>query len=400
MRKRALYAVIIVWVSIAVLCESVLAARQREVLTGVTTGRRMVINHNIQQAKQQAVADALKIAVQNAFSSLVSRHVFASNLDFFYDKVHSHHSDYIITYSVLGGMENNGHYLVGVESKVDLKLLEKILTNARIINPDKDKPVLLFFIVEKLSSDLLPKYWWGKNPIPYASLAEKIIIDRMINDQFIVTGYDENRPDPSFYNITINSIYDTASARDLGREMKADMIVFGKASSSEAINRMGEQKAFNGDIVLEAYNVKTGEKAVTSQIQAVAKSDVDQEGNIQAIVKAANLSAQDLSHKINAYWIQTLRKEHAFDVKLEGDNFLPRFIALKHRLKQMPEIENMQPREMSSNSAVLEVFYKGNPSQFADNVILKTFDTFGLEIVEVTDNLVTIKFIEKEDTSL
>ncbi|MDX2441772.1 MAG: hypothetical protein QNK40_14635 [Desulfobacterales bacterium] len=398
--KKTGFRLIILLIGILLISELSFAAKGSEVLTGVTTGKRMIINQKIQQAKQKAVSDALDIAVQNAFAELVSRQVFASNLDFFYNKVLSRASDYIITYRVLGGIENKRYYLVAVESKVDVNLLEKTLTDARILNANKDKPVILFFIAEKTPSDLLPKYWWGNNPTPYRSLAEEVIINKMLQDRFIVTGNDVERPDPSFYNITFNSIYDTAAAKDLGREMKADMIVFGKASSLEAINRMGEEKTFNAQINLEGYNVETGEKVVISQIQAVAKSDMDQEGNIQAIVKAAGLSAQDLIEKIDAYWSQNLRKEHAFDLKIEGNNFLPRFIALKKRFEQMSGIENMQPKEMGANYAVMQVFYKGKASQFADAVMLKTFDSFGLEISDATDSFVTIKFIEKEKTSL
>ncbi len=375
------------------------AAGNPDVFTGVTTAQQRIVNHNIQQAKQKAVSDALDLVVQKAFAEIVSRQVFASNLEFFYHQVLSHTSDYIITYRVLSGIESRDHYLVAVESRVDLALLEKTLTQARILNTQTDKPVILFFITEKTPSDLLPRYWWGNNPIPYKSFAEEVIVGRMIQDRFIVTGNGAERPDPSFYNIRFASIYDIEAAKNLGREMKADMIVFGRADASEAINRMGEEKTFNARISLEAYSLETGEKVVTSQVQAVAKNEIAGQGNIQAITKAAELSAIDLSEKINTFWSQNLRKEHAFDLRLEGENFLPRFIALKQRLRQISGIENMQPKEMGSNYALLEVFYKGRSSQFADAVMLKTFDTFGLEISDVTDNLVTIRFIEKEQPS-
>ncbi|MBU8849596.1 MAG: hypothetical protein KOO64_08630 [Desulfobacterales bacterium] len=399
-KKTPAVGFIILFIGIIFISGQSFAAKGSDVLTGVTTGKRKIINHNIQRAKQKAVSDALEVAVQNAFAELVSRQVFASNLNFFYNQILSHTSDYIITYRVLGGIENQGHYLVGVESKVDIKLLEKRLTDARILNANHDKPVILFFIAEKTPSDLLPKYWWGDNPVPYRSLAEEIIINQMLQDRFIVTGNDEDRPDPSFYNIMFDSIYDIAAAKNLGKEMKADMIVFGKASSSEAINRMGGEKTFNAKINLEGYNLATGEKVVVSQVQAVVKSDVDKQGNINAIIKAADLSARDLSEKIDVYWAQNLRTEHAFDVIIEGENFLPRFIALKQRFKQMPGIENMQPKEMGSNYTVMQIFYKGKPSQFADAVMLKTFDSFGLEISDVIDDIVFIKFIEKEQPSL
>lgn len=399
-KKIPAFSFIVLFIGIICISGQSFAANRSNVLTGMTTGKRMVSNHNIQQAKQEAVSDALELAVQNAFAELVSRQVFASKLDFFYNQILSHTSDYIITYRVLGGIENNGYYLVGVESKVDIKLLEKVLIDARIFNVNHDKPVILFFIAEKTSSDLLPRYWWGNNPIPYQSIAEEIIINKLLQDRFVVTGNGANRPDPSFYNITFDSIYDIAAARDLGREMKADMIVFGRVSSSEAINRMGEEKTFNAIINLEGYNLETGEKVILSQVQAAAKNDKSREGNIQAIKKAASLSAQDLSEKIDAYWAQNLRTEHVFDVVIEGENFLPRFLALKQRFKQISGIENMQPKEIGSTYAILQIFYKGKPSQFADAVMLKTFDSFGLEISNVIDDSVSIRFIEKEHPSL
>ena len=386
---------LILFISILFLSQPLSAAQDSSTLAGVTTGKRKIFNDNLQQAKKNAVSDALRIAVQNAFAKIVSRQVLASNLDFFYDQVLTHTSDYIITYRVLGGIENKGHYLVGVESKVDIHKLETPLIDARILNANKDKPVILSFIVEKTPSDLLPKYWWGKNPIPYEPLAEAIIIDKMIQDRFIVTGSDRVRPDPSFYDIIFKSIYDVNAAKNLGKEMNADMIVFGKAISEEAINRMGEEKTFNGQVNLDGYNVETGEKVFTSQVKAVAKSEIESEGNIQALIKAANLSAQDLSEQLDTYWTRYLRKEHSFDVTIKGENFLPRFIALKQQLNQIPEIENMQPKELGSNYAVMQIFYKGQSSQFANALMLKTFDSFGLEFSDISDTFVTIKFIEK-----
>jgi hypothetical protein len=62
----------------------------------------------------------------------------------------------------------------------------------------------------------------------------------------------------------------------------------------------------------------------------------------------------------------------------------------------MPEIINTLQKEIGSNSSLVQIQYKGNPSRFANAVMLKTFDSFGLEITDVTDTLVTIRFIEKQ----
>ena len=285
---------------------------------------------------------------------------------------------------------------MAIESRVNLELLGKALTDAKILDAGKDKPKIMFFISEKTPSDDIPRHWWGKDPVSAASLSEETIIAKMIRNRFIPVGTGPKHPDASFYNITFGSLNDIDAARSLGREMKADMIIFGEAVSSLATNRMGEEKTFDAQILLDAYDVNTGEKILSSKVQAVAKSNTDEDGHNQALVKAADLSAADLAEKINSYWSRNLSKEQSFDLKLTGDHFLPRFIALKQRLNNIPEIVSILQKEMGSGSALVQILYKGKPSRFADAVMLKTFDSFGLEITEVTDSLVIIRFIEKE----
>ncbi len=77
---------------------------------------------------------------------------------------------------------------------------------------------------------------------------------------------------------------------------------------------------------------------------------------------------------------------------------MPRFIALKKRFKEIRDIENMQPKEIGSAHAVMEIVYKGSPEQFANAVLLKTFDGFGLELAEVTPEQVKIRFVENQET--
>ena len=395
-KRASLSGFIALFISFWVLAGSVSAAKDSGTFISVTTGKRMVAGYNIQQAKQGAISDALGAAVQNAFSELLTPQVLASNLDYLYSGILSHPSDFIIAYRVLGEVENKAAFLVAVESRVNLEMLQKTLTDAKILDAGKDKPVIMFFISEKTPAHDLPRYWWGNDPASYRSLAEEAIAGKMVEDRFVVAGMGPQRPDPSFYNITFGSMDDIEAARRLGREMKANLIIFGNAISSLATNRMGEEKTFDAQILVEAYDVNTGEKIIHSRVQAVAKSNSDEEGHAQSLVKAADLSAKDLIEKINSYWARNLRKEASFDLRLSGDNFLPRFIALKQRLREMPEFTSMLQKEIGSNSALVQILYKGTPTRFADALMLKTFDSFGLEITEVADDLVTLRFIEKE----
>lgn len=371
-------------------------ASSSAVLTGVTTGQMKIYKQDIQGAKRNAVEQALERAVQNAFASLVSHQVFASNLEFLYDRLLPGADEYVITYRVLSEMQLKGSVLVGVESKIDLAKVQKRLEEARIIRTGMEKPVILLLIAEQAPGDLLPRYWWGNNPEPYSSLAEAMIKKEMALNQIPLAQTGTTYPDPGFYTIHFQGIYDTRAAMDLGLALKADMVIMGKASAKESFNRMGDAKTFDAVIDLKGLDLASGKEVIQVQKEAAASSDVAAEGAVLALNKAAQEAAQDLIAKVESFWNQTLRRESHFDVAVEGENFLPRFIALKRRLKDIREIVNMQPKEVGSSSAVLEILYKGSPEQFANTVLLKTFAGFGLEIAEVSPELVSIRFVEKE----
>jgi len=395
-RKAGMYMTAIL-LGLLLMLDTALATGSANVLTGATTGQEKIRNENIPGAKKKAVEQALEVAVQNAFASLVSRQVFGANIEFLYGRLLPRASDYVITYRVIGGVQHKGYYLVGVESKVNLELLEKHLTDARILNASTDKPMILFLIAEQTPGELLPRYWWGNNPEPYTSLSENIIIEQMAQHRFKIVDTGPDRPVPSLYNIHFASIYDANAAMELGRAFKADMVVLGKTYASESINRMGDEKIFDGVIELKVYDLGSGKEVITSVSRAAAKSTLGQEGAIAAITEVSSLAAQDLNQKIDNFWTKNLRRENLFDVTIAGENFLPRFIALKKRFKEIQDIENMQPKEIGTDKAVMEIVFKGSPEQFADAVMLKTFDDFGIEVAQVTEHMVSIGFIEKQD---
>ena len=93
LKKTTIIGSIVLIISVLFIFDLSIAAKGSDVVTSVTTGKRRIVSHNIQKAKQGAVSDALKVALQNAFAGLVSSQTFASHLDFFYDQVGSENDD-------------------------------------------------------------------------------------------------------------------------------------------------------------------------------------------------------------------------------------------------------------------------------------------------------------------
>ncbi|MEX1299849.1 MAG: hypothetical protein AB1Z38_08255 [Desulfotignum sp.] len=360
----------------------------------LTTGTQSISGGDTPDARQKAVSAALEQAVVQAFAQAMSAREFAANLEFLHTRILPAAEDYIVTYRVLGEVTLKDTYLVGVESRVNAGILEQTLAEAGIVKTDMTGPRILLLIAEQTSQEPLPRYWWGNHPEPYSSHAEMRIADTMMQKRFHVIEWGGNRPDPRVHGIRFKSIYDSEAAVDLGKALNADLVVLGRAGATESINRMGDEKIFDGMIRLDVFDVITGESVAGCEHQASANAGDGLPGDVRAIVFAADAAVADLVSQLDEIWSRKQRKETTFDVWIEGSQFLPRFIALKKSFADIREIESVQPREIGSDQAVLEMVYKGIPERFIQRIMLKKFDGFGIEVVESTDTLVRLRFID------
>ena len=372
-----------------------LAAGQGDVY--ITTGRHQITDQDALGAKKLAVADALEKAVQLAFVSALSEKKLGEHLDFLYDQLLAHTMDFVSTYRVINGMAYNGAYLVGVESKISLAQVKKRISDSGLFNQARNNPKVLLLISEQRSEDLQPRcWWWQPEGQPHTSsidsIAEKSL--KSIFDQaripLLLTGNDY--PDPAAYHVDFSGMDDHAAAMALGQALGADMVVLGTASAQKSANRMGDETTFEAQVSYTVLDMASQKAEIQTTASATAKS-TDEQGAEQALNQAADIAGQALKEKIDVFWAQALKEKEAFDLYVEGDNFLTRFIALKRQLKEIREIEDISPRELGSSHAIMEVSYKGSPAQFANAVMLKTFDDFGIEISMVSDDAVKIKFV-------
>ncbi len=379
---------------IAVFCfplAGVMAAPQDSVQ--ITTGRHKINGQDTSGAQKDAVRDALEKAVQSAFATVVSQQKLGENLDFLYDQLLAHTMDFVSTYRVINGMAHNGAYLVGVESKISLELLEKRLVDSGIFNPARNNPKVLVLIAEQGPEDTQPRcWWWQPEGQSYASVAEQSLeaVFEQAHIPLVVTG--SNYPDPAAYNVVFSAMDDQTAAMALGQALKADMVVLGMASAQESANRMGNEKTFEAGVSFTVLDMASQKGVIHTTSRATAKS-IDPRGAGQALAQAAETAGQDLKEKIEGFWAQAMKEKKTFDLYVEGDNFLTRFIALKRQLKDIREIEDISPRELGSSHAIMEVSYKGTPAGFANAVMLRTFEEFGIEVSMVSDDAVKIRFV-------
>ncbi len=366
----------------------------------IITMGKSPIKEDISRAKQNAVNDALNEAMENAVAQLLTPSELSDSFAFICSTLlNSGVEAYIITYKIIGETQQASVYNVAVETRLNINGLEQFFKEKSVITTDIPLPSVMLFISEKRPGDILPRYWWGNNPLPYDSVTEQKIISMLREQNFQIIGHGAGdgaeRPDPEASGVFFTAIHDMEASVSFGRKLQADIVIAGTAWTEEDANIMGDEKTYRGMVELDLFSTASGLKLAALSKNAVAKSVDSEEGLNNSLVKAGEIAAEALAALLKSTWAEQGTNFKIIKAKIEGSDYLSSFIMLRKTLGTMNNIKDVQTRELSSEQAIVDISFKGNGTTLANALMLKTFGNFGLELSEVTDESLTIRFIPK-----
>ncbi len=371
--------------------------RNRDIMSVIAMGSRKISGSNAPAAKNSAVSDALNACVERAVTRILTRSDIINNLGFLYTTVLHNPEKHIVTYKVLAEIKSQGRYMVAVEAKINSSSLKTVFTDYAIINKKNKNPRLLFFITEQVPGEILPKYWWRKNPLPYESAAEDSIVAFLKGEPYEIVGLGPKRPSPENWGVTFEYIHDSDAAIKLGTELKCDVVVMGKAATMEASNRMGNQRSYRATLAMDIFSTATGDRVTTVKTEGIAKHSISSIGSRDALALAGTRSGKALVSVIDKFWSETRRGPRTIEARIEGRDYLSNFIMLRRVLNEMEGIESIFTKELGSDQAVVDIVFQGGAQKLADALMLKTFDSFSIELSEVTETGLAIKFVTQEE---
>ena len=118
---------------------------------------------------------------------------------------------------------------------------------------------------------------------------------------------------------------------------------------------------------------------------AVTSNANEYEGSHQALLDAGRLVGESLSDQIISAWQKRVTEHAKVKIIVEGTRDLRNFVLFRRALNDLPGVEGVKTREMRPDTSTLMVDYTGTPKALADALLLKTFDTFGINITEVSE---------------
>jgi hypothetical protein len=362
---------------------------------GVTTAhiisRAPIQGNDMSASRQRAIDSSLEAAVSQTLLDLISEERAVSNFQLIGDTVFNQTDQFVRDYKVLTESTHGKTYRVLVQATISMDRLSSVLADAGITRDPHKKLRVLMCVAEKNASDLNYQYWWG-GPAPIESTVAPLTIAKRLEEAGIdVISGNMAISGGETYPLRLS----VEQAVALAGRMKANVVVIGRAMAEEAPNTMGSaMKSFRGIIEMNAYLVDGGKHiAHVEDNKLVASADLYQ-GSRQALANAADLAGETLAGELRDAWMGMGSGTAALEMIIEGTGgHIANFVQFRGALGTISGVDSLQLKEMRPDSAILSVVYQGNSRTLAEALLLQSFETFGINIIETGSRYIRLQLI-------
>jgi len=392
--KRLLFTVFIL--AVAVNLSGIVNAEEntsKKIIGVIGTGT--IRGGDVAKARDRAIKNSLVSAVEFAVADLLPLESMTQNFKILNEILYDNTSEFVVYYKVLAELKSGRTYRVLVQATVSIDVIEEKLISADIKVYKKKLPEILFFIAERNFDDISPQYWWSKDLTFVKGYTEIAMTEKMLKNGFSVIDQKSLVINEEFETLKYKADLSNQDAVSLGAVLQADVVIVGNSKTDIAPNTMGENiKSFKGTVFACALRTDTGEEIASTTQTAVSVNKDDIAGGRDALSNVGYLAASDLASQIIMEWRKEVKKSiTTLVIIVEGTRALSNFVVFRAELNEIPGIDSVQTSEMKADEATIIINFHGNAKELADALMLKTFESFGINIYEVSQSHLRIRLV-------
>ena len=355
-------------------------------------GQAAVIGTDVANARDKAVDDALRKAVEQSVGTMITSETVTQNFQLLSDKVFSKARGYVRNYKITSEKQDQGVYIVGVDAEVSSGNLKNDVDGIMHVLRAKNMPRMLIMIAEQNIGQGDANFWWGNKTFSTnLDAAENTFMDHWMKkgvrfvDRQALQGKISAGPATTSAEPTNDAI------KEFAGKSGAEVVIVGKAVATDVGTIMGTQMhSARANISLRALSLDTGRiLATATRSEAVGHVDPTTGGTL-ALKKAAEKSADELLEKIMAQWSQEVSGPATITLNLTNVKQSKNLRSIAQVLReQVRGVQEVRQLSFKNKAAELEVELKGSAQDLADELETKTFPGFAVDVQEVTANSVT-----------
>ncbi len=316
------------------------------------TGTAAIFHGDVAQARDKAIDNALRTAVERVVGTMVDSESMVNNNELISDKIYTRTTGYISGYKILSEKKDTdlNIYSVTVEAQVNKGNLTHDLKSIGILIRRMKMPRVAVALREEGGS------------------ASGTILQLLKNKGFNVVDTGSQTRSAWFYTMPQNRQV------DLLKKYGAEVVILGNAGSSYGGN-VGKShlRSYHADVSLKALKTDTHEVIGTASGSGKAV-DVSDSGRNQALRQAATIAGNSISGSIISQWSKESSSTRLVVLEVLTNSALKAGQFVKRLPSEGRGIENVIVREKRGRTTTLNVYMKGDASDLAGE-IKKIFPT-------------------------
>lgn len=355
-------------------------------------GTAVVHGNELVGARQNAVDNALVAAVGQVVVEMLTGETVVRRFKVINDNLLERPKEYIQNYRVLteSVLKDTIRTLVQVDISVDR--VSRDLSRLGLALSGAAYPHIVFMMAEKNVTDDDFAYWWGDRRLQQRTISEAAVAEALRTSGFVIMDPPDVSTPPGL-PVTVSEEQMVA----LGKRLGADIVVSGSGRAAPASNTMaGTITAYEAVVEARALSVQSGKSVAHTRQKFVVSGRDAFAGGREALSGAGAAAGDSLARQIMVAWQQEQDRSAAIQVEVEGTGgHIASFVRLRTAIATLSGVKDLKMTEMSSDKAVMAVSYQGTARSLADALLLKTFKGFGLDIYEVTAEVVRIRLVHQ-----
>ena len=356
----------------------------------VGTGR--IKGEDISTARGRSISNSLVSAVARVTADLLSLDARVRNFEVLNETLYSRTNEFVRDYKVLTSSASGDEYRVIVQVTVLMDRIEQALSNVGIQSGKRGMPRVLFFVTELRLDDVLSAYRMDEDSINTASFSETAMSETLRAKAFTVInpGNLFRTAQTEFKTQDIESV--NRAAVNFGFQLQADVVIVGQSMAYRTQNILGENiRSFKGVVNVRGFRTNTGEEVAATAQTAIVTGTDEIVGTREALTRAGSLAGAALVSQITAAWRKADAQSDIVEIIVEGTGNLSDFVKFRTIISEMSGVKGIQMKEIKPDEATMIVNFYGNAKDLADALMLKNFESIGINIYEVSQSRLRVE---------
>lgn len=350
-------------------------------------GTVRVQGEKIVEAREAAISSGLAAAVDRAILEMIPVETATANFSAITELFYTNVNQFVQGYKVLAESRGSGFYRVMVQASVSSGAIHKQLVGAGISLGKKILPSILLMVSDQRMDSPEARYWWGPGPATASPAAESLLSRTFSEKGYGIIGHELVGAADVLAPVKQNSNPGNAQAAEIGARANADMVIAGSVTLQKVSAALETApKPIKAVMALRVVRSGSGEELAAVEQAAVVPNAEDAAGIDQALATLAKTAGDELSKQMASAWQKQVRKSGSVELLIEGTSQLGNYSAFRSVLSKVSGVKNVQIKEMKTDKSTLVVEYPNGSSQLAEALMSKTYDGFGINIPEVTQN--------------